>query len=272
MAATADLEFLKKMDARAERLAKKARREAKRLIRGGTRLPGGRTSKDYWAKPFYSDVHTFRPGAPRVFVGINSKGNRHSLEYDKQQQNEQRLWSGNKPFHNAYLDEAWGGSPGGPDEDKGSSHLQVAAQGVFKAMYGASGRKRLRRTPCFNLVPVSSEGIEDPVLDEIWDEGAKWFIELMEYLRPQSIILYGNAKTGRSVWAVLNEEYGLNQTHNSRRIAGWKYRLKQDTIATGVMGGIRVVSMPHLSYMDCHLPVLERKLAKLRSSESIHGC
>ena len=206
---------------------------------------------------------TFKPGVPRVFVGINSKGNRYSLEYDRQQQNNLRLWSGKKPLHNAYLDECWGNRPGGT-EIKGESPLQLAAQRVFGAMYGKDWETELRNTPCFNLIPVSSDGTKDRKLDVIWNSGVEWFIELMEYLRPQSIILYGNAKTGKSAWAVLNKEYGLNQMHKSRQIAGWKYLLKQDTIGTGVMGGIRVVSMPHLSYMDCHLPVLERKLAKLR--------
>ena len=40
-------------------------------------------SRDYWAKPFYSNVHTFRPDADRAFIGVNPGGNRHSEKYYK---------------------------------------------------------------------------------------------------------------------------------------------------------------------------------------------
>ena len=40
-------------------------------------------SKDHWAKPFYSNVHTFRPDADRAFIGVNPGGNRHSEKYYK---------------------------------------------------------------------------------------------------------------------------------------------------------------------------------------------
>ena len=50
-------------------------------------------SKDHWAKPFYSDVNLFKPNVRRVFIGVNSKGDRYSRKYDKKQKNEQRVWS-----------------------------------------------------------------------------------------------------------------------------------------------------------------------------------
>ena len=233
------------MEAKAKRLAKKL------------------NSQDHWAKPYYSDISTFKPGVRRVFVGINGKGDKYSLKYDKQQNNRQRLWSGSRPLHNAYLDECWGDGPSGT-EPKGQSSLQIAAQRVFEAMYGKGWKGKLRNTPRFNLIPVSSNGTKDPKLSDIWDEGVEWGIELIEYLKPESIILYGNAKTGKSVWAVLQETYGLRQVHKPVHIAEKKYYLKQDTIGSGSIRGIRVVSMPHLSYMACHLPVLERELSKLR--------
>ena len=192
MVLSADLEFLKEMEAKAKRLAEKL------------------NSQDHWAKPYYSDVNTFKPGVRRIFVGINSKGNRYSFKYDKQQDNRRRLWSGNRPLHNAYLDECWGDGPSGT-EPKGQSPLQIATQRVFKAVYGASWKRKLRNSPCFNLIPVSSNGTKDPKLSDIWDEGVEWSIELIEYLKPESIILYGNAKTGKSVWAALNDKYGLTQ-------------------------------------------------------------
>ena len=224
-------------------------------------------SKNHWPKPFYSDVNLFVPGVRRVFVGVNSKGDKCSHEYDKKQENEQRVWSGNKPLHNAYLDECWGNCEKSP-APRGRSHLQIAAQEVFKGMYGPKWKHRLRNTPCFNLIPVSSNGTTDPALDNIWDNGVDWSIELLEHLSPKFIILYGNGKSGKSVWAALNEKYGLDEISKDIHFAEgkdyWKYLLKQHRINKGTMKGVKVLSFPHLSYIQDYLHNLERKLINLR--------
>ena len=224
-------------------------------------------SKDHWAKPFYSDVNLFKPNVRRVFIGVNSKGDRYSHKYDKKQKNEQRVWSGNKPLHNAYLDECWRNRNKSP-RPKGDSDLQIAVQRVFEAMYRSKWKSKLRNTPCFNLIPVSSNGTGDPKLDKIWDVGVDWSIELLEYLIPRFIILYGNGKTGKSVWVALNEKYGLieisKDIHFARGKDYWKYRLKQHNIKSGPLKGVVVLSFPHLSYIQDYLDNLERELTKLR--------
>ncbi len=244
MTTPADLDFLKVMKAKANRLAKML------------------DSPDNWAKPFYSDVHTFKPGVPRVFIGLNPAGNRYSHQLDECDKVEEKTWSGKEPYHNSYLDERWGKGNSSATV-AGQADLQKVVKHVFKAMYRDSWETELRNTPCFNLIPVSSRGTCDPKLDTIWDDGVKWGVELLEYLRPEFIILYGNAKTGKSVWATLYEKYGLNQISRPLRIAGNRF-LKQDSISDEVLSGVRVVSMPHLSYMTDHLPVLEEKLRTLR--------
>ena len=146
--------------------------------------------------------------------------------------------------------------------------MQIAVQRVFEAMYGPKWKSKLRNTPCFNLVPVSSNGTKDPKLDMIWDVGVDWSIEMLEYLMPRFIILYGNGKTGKSVWAELDEKYGLIEISKDIHFANdkdyWKYRLKQHKIKDGPLKGVEVLSFPHLSYIKDYLRNLERELKKLR--------
>ncbi len=272
MATSVDLDFLEEMDARAKDLAKDTRREANRLIKKGVHLPGKRKSKDYWAKPFYSDVSTFRRGVPRVFIGINSKGNRYSLKYDKRQRNGQRLWSGNKPLHNAYLDECWGDRAGGT-EPKGQSSLQIATQRVFEAMYGKGWKRRLRNTPCFNLMPVSSEGTEDPTLDKTWGCGAEWGVELVEYLEPKLLILYGNKRSltkgkRRSVWLELERKLSLTDSL-APVVVTRTFKIYNGMIEKGPLKGVPVVGLPHLSMIKGrNLRTLCDKLSELAGSHT----
>ena len=247
MAKPADIEFLNKMETKARRLARKLQ------------------CPDYWAKPFYSDVYTFKRGVPRVFVGVNSKGNRYSLEYDKEQGNGQRIWSGDKPFHNAYLDERWGDTPKRLAA-KGQSPLQIAARRVFEAIYGDAWKGKLRNTPCFNLVPVSSNGTKDPVLDEVWHDGVKWGIELIKYLKPKSVILYGNTKPGKnvkSVWAELDSVFSLDDTRTIRQTPP-NSRIEVSTFRKEPLKGVPVVGLPHLSMQKGkHLNTLCENLVEL---------
>ena len=250
MAESVDIDFLNEMNTKAKCLAENL------------------NSQDHWAKPFYSDVHTFKPGIRRVFIGLNGKGDKCSRKYDNQQQNEQRIWSGNKPFHNAYLDERWGGKSTGL-EQKGQSPLQVATQRVFKAMYGETWKTKLRSTPCFNLVPVSSNGTSDSVLGEVWEDGVKWGIKLIDYLRPRSIILYGNSETGKSVWAELQKKFC--STNNSKiplqpqthllKICRLKLQEKPSR-------RVPVIALPHLSWVKEgeNLDFLCAKLGQLAES------
>ena len=224
-------------------------------------------SKDHWAKPFYSDVNLFKPNVRRVFIGVNSKGDRYSHKYDKKQKNEQRVWSGNKPLHNAYLDECWGNRNKSP-RPKGDSDLQIAVQRVFEAMYRSKWKFKLRNTPCFNLIPVSSNGTGDPKLDKIWNVGVDWSFELLEYLKPQFIILYGNGLTpqkGRSVWFALEQKLCLKRTPSSTEDISEKYKIHEGTFQSKPLKGVPVLGLPHLSYMKgSYLKTLSNKLRRRR--------
>ena len=171
MAKPANIELLNDLDVEAENLAKKLGKKAKRLNR---KLD----PRDYWPKPYYSNVHIFGSGVRRVFIGLNPGGNRHSKKiYDKYGY-AKKIWSDRRLSFNSYLDERWGKATDGAHR-KGHAPLQIAAQRVFEAMYGDDWECILRDTPCFNLIPVSSEapkvcgdpkrnGKLDSELKEIW--------------------------------------------------------------------------------------------------------
>lgn len=243
MATSVDLKFLKQMDNEAKRLAKTL------------------NSQDHWAKPFYSDVHLFKAGVKRIFLGINGKGRKYSHQLDIDDDVEQSVWSGNKPFHNAYLDERWGDEDSGPFEI-GQAPLQISVKGAFEAMYGTNWKRVLRDTPCFNLIPISSNGTTDPELDKIWDDGVDWCIRLIEHLKPKFIILHGNGQKpikGRSVWFALASRYSLIQSSAPIQLKIANYSLFHGVIQEGILDGVSVLGMPPLSFVKRGKPL--RRLA-----------
>ena len=155
---------------------------------------------------------------------------------------------GNKPLHNAYLDECWGNRNKSP-RPKGDSDLQIAVQRVFEAMYRSKWKSKLRNTPCFNLIPVSSNGTGDPKLDKIWDVGVDWSIELLEYLIPRFIILYGNGKTGKSVWRALEQKLYLTEDKTPIDLVPITFKLYRGVLQGGILKGVPVLGLPHLSYI-----------------------
>ncbi len=229
MPKSVDLKFLEKM-------ADKAKR-----------LEGKIGSEDHWAKPFYSDLQVFKPEVPRVFIGLNPGGNGKSKQYYEADQSETKMRSGNVPYFNAYLDEIWGDSARRRPSDRGQDRLQIAAQRVFKTMYGDDWENTLRNTPCFNLLPVCSEGSKDQKFDRIWAYGVDWGIELLEYLKPQSIILYSNAigKTDKSVWRALEQRFRLRKTDAIS--LPQNFTIRRGIIHRWTSKGVPVIGFPHLS-------------------------
>ena len=189
MTMTADLDFLEKMAAKAKHLERKL------------------DSKDHWAKPFYSDLQVFKPGVPRVFIGLNPGGDGGSKKYYVADKSETRIRSGDTPYFNAYLDENWGNSTRG-SRGRGQAPLQIATKEVFKIMFGSDWEITLRNTPCFNMIPVCSKNTGDHKLKKMWADGEyKWGIKLIDYLKPQSIILFSNnrSKSANSAWSALDQ-------------------------------------------------------------------
>jgi hypothetical protein len=199
-------------------------------------------SADHWAKPFYSSVTTLIPGAPRAFIGLNGAGERFGHRYDLEDRNHERAWE--SPPYNAFLDERWG------DESRvfpaGAAQLQGAVRAVFKEMYGDSWEGVLRSTACFNIMPISSRGQDDPVVHRHWEAGMRWGIRLLEYLRPKLLVMNGNGDK-RSVWSAVNDEFGLREVAPRVVLENPTFSLKVGTIMSGTLAGCRVIGLPHLS-------------------------
>ncbi len=232
MGTSADLKLLKRMHRKAKRLEKKV------------------DSCDHWAKPYYSNVHIFKPKVERVFIGVNPGGNRHSKDIHKKYGYEKKIRSNRRLSFNSYLDERWGDKPNGA-QGKGEALLQVAVKDVFKAMYGKGWRKKLRGTPCFNIVPISSRGKSDKQLDDkIWKQGVKWGIELVKYLEPDFIILYGNGEDKyqrKGPWAALESEFGLQESPKEVLDCQLRKSLKRGTLTQSPLKGVEVIGLPHLT-------------------------
>ena len=230
MPKSVDLKFLEKMDAKAKRIEDKL------------------GNQDHWAKPFYSDLHVFEPGVRRVFIGLNPGGDRKSKKYYKADRSAKKIRSGKLPYFNAYIDEKWGDSEGA--SGRGQDHLQIAAKRVFKTLYGDDWESTLRNTPCFNLLPVCSKGSEDQKFDRIWAYGVDWGIELLEYLKPQSIILYGNGQTDKSVWYALKQKRGLIKTDAPIDLRPKTFKIYTGVVQRRTLKGVPVIGLPHLSRVN----------------------
>ena len=225
-------------------------------------------SKDYWAKPFYSNVHTFKPNVDIVFIGVNPGGNRHSEKYYKKYKYEEKIWSGNYLFFNSYIDERWGSAPHNV-QGKGKDALQIAVKRVFKAVYGSGWKDTLRDTACFNLIPVNSKNTKDPNLHKIWCNGVDWSIELLKlHLKPKFIILYGNdvSKNAKSVWRILDQRFSLVERDASGGIPP-NFSIRYGVIENSPWGpDVSVLGLPHLSHVKGkNLDILCQKLRRQRT-------
>jgi hypothetical protein len=233
MSTSPDIAFLKTMDQRAKAMEQKI------------------SDPDHWAKPYYSDVNTFVNGVPTALVGLNPAGDRYSHQLNKEDSAEERTWSGDKPFHNAYLDERWGTRSKGVWEP-GCAQLQVAVQQVYASIFGDTWCEQLRETACFNLIPVSSRNTRDPTLKSIRDEGVAWGIELLNYLKPKLIILNGNSKTNpgnvlQSAWVELCDNFAFVSQPQSTHLEPRRYSIKHAVLGSGPLKDTRVIALPHLS-------------------------
>ena len=220
-----DLSYLKKKLEEAQQLAVKA------------------GNPNHWAKPFYSDVHMFQPGISHCFVGVNSAGNLASLSIDRADKNEKKMWSGNEPFHNSYLDEHWATNVDRVSA-RGSAKLQRAVQNVFRVLYGSNWSNELRTTACFNLLPVSSASF-NKLPAAIRNDCIAWGLDLIQYLQPKLIIAMG--RTGKDI---TKRGWTLELTKCSRReieSGDCMAYVNMGTLELGPNVTARLLSLPHLS-------------------------
>ena len=183
-------------------------------------------------KPWYSHRSLFQEGITRVYIGIAPGGDPRFPDNTTGRRYQIRL-AGDR--YNAYLDEKWRGSA------VGNSPLQRQTRRVFRELYGEwDGDVELRRTACFNVCPVRT-GESSIIRNDLWRKSVEWCRQVVDDLKPTTIICNGSGWRGRSPWAALEatEEW-------SAPVSGSAY-LKYGFVKLDDSQPAQVIGLPHLT-------------------------
>ena len=189
--------------------------------------------------PWFSAPCMFEAPAERVFLATNPGGvpehfpwQLRPRDHDCEQDD-----CADRPW-NRWLDEEWG-------KPAGQAHNQVAVKRAFDALYGDGlGEQVLRDTPCFEVCPLRTHRADD-IPSAVWDASIVWCQEVLEQLRPQTIISNGNGESTHSAWTAVQRMYKFERI-GQRRLFGTA-SLKWGRVTGGPLGGAILIGMPHLS-------------------------
>lgn len=196
--------------------------------------------------PWFSAPCMFEGPADRVFLATNPGGNPDHFT--------RRLRPGTRDSagdmsegrrFNRWLDESWGE---GKPKPAGEARNQVAVKRAFDALYGDGlGEQVLRDTPCFEVCPLRTYEARD-IPYTVWDASVLWCHEVLEYLRPKTIISNGNREGVLSAWSAVQRMYGMYgfERLGKRQLFG-NAALKWGRVTSGSLQGTILIGMPHLS-------------------------
>ena len=191
--------------------------------------------------PWFSAPCMFEGPAERVFLATNPGGNPDDYPWQLRPRDHDCDRDGcvGGP-RNRWLDEEWG-------KPAGQAHNQVAVKRAFDALYGDGlGEQVLRDTPCFEVCPLRTHKAGD-IPGAVWDASVGWCQEVLEQLRPKTIISNGNGESKPSAWTAVQRMYQFERM-GERRIFG-SASLKWGRVTGGPLGGAILIGMPHLSRM-----------------------
>ena len=210
--------------------------------------PGYDADFKYW----YNPRCMFENPVERVFAGVNPR-----LEGDSWK-NESLAYLNYEcvgQIHNEWIDGDWQG-----DGPKHQDLVQIA----FEELYGrAHGVSVLRKTPCFNVLPLRSQSTYDTPL-EAWCKAADWFATVLNHLRPRTIICNGNSEDyndepGKSPWGAIMREFKVELIRRMPYIAGYPaagpeclrgepiVTVKVGQVTEGHLEGSTVIGLPQLT-------------------------
>ena len=181
---------------------------------------------------WYCDANLIENGAKQAFIGINPAGKPNDADHDQEKGYPEKPYT--DPGWNAFLDTKW--DDWNPYQD--------SVPRLFEAMYGVGKSKRaLRRTACFNVCPFrTNNSAALPV--ELKKASSQWFITVLKYVNPEFIICMGNAEASwSSPWAVLTRQFGIERRCPDR-VSSLGYSLKDGTLESGPLEGVRVLGVP----------------------------
>lgn len=150
-------------------------------------------SYDSDVKCWYNPRFLFDQQAQRVLVGINPRDEPES------RYGEDHSYLNHAPTPMPYTEWIDGRWPG-----RGAQH-QRKVQRVFRYLYGnGEWERKLRTTPSFNVCPLRTHDAGD-IPANVWEASVDWFILVLAYLKPKTIICNSSSTSGRSPWAVIND-------------------------------------------------------------------
>ena len=207
---------------------------------------------------WYCDAALIENRARRAFIGSNPAGKPSDADHDQDQGYPEKPYT--DPGWNAFLDTKW---------DDWNPYQESVPQ-LFEAMYGVGDFKRtLRRTACFNVCPFRTRNSAAlPV--ELKKASSQWFIEVLKHVKPEFIICMGNNEASwSSPWAVLTRQFGI-ECRRPSRVGLLGYSLKDGTLESGPLVGVRVLGVPlpvlgkQASYLLPDLLVKVRRIGRVR--------
>ena len=166
-------------------------------------------------KPWYNPRWMFEPrakGVDRVLVGINPGGDPNQPGPasgkpcgDQRCDHDKLSYHDCDPCCEPYND--WLDAKCWPKRGQAN---QKRVQSVFNSLYCENWKRKLVETPCFNVCPLRTAGV-DGIPDCVWHQSKAWFKRVIEELRPRTIICNSSAISGKSPWVVVNDLYGISQ-------------------------------------------------------------
>ncbi len=146
----------------------------------------------FGVKPFFSYAGLFRKNSKKVVVGLAPDGRGKSVHLDQQHRYLERVYE--EPEYNSFLDEVW--EKNGGEHPKGQAPLQENIRNIFEMLYGLNAEQELRKTPCFNIVPVRALVVKMSHTEQ--QHALNWGWQVLSHLSPQLVICFSGTSQLRS--------------------------------------------------------------------------
>lgn len=191
-------------------------------------------------KTWYNRPGMFESRAKRVFLGVHPAGEWCDANAPEGHLCRCPEWHEGDGQYNYWICEDWSHA------NNGTRHQQHA-QAAFKHIYGEDGINLLRETPSFNVCPIRTPTATPKDIPlTVWRRSEMWAKDVLDIVRPSTIICNGSSESVRSAWTMLKKKYGLCEI--DREKLGGNASLKFGVGKVKPLKGTKVLALPHLSY------------------------
>ena len=190
-------------------------------------------------KTWYNRPEAFESRADRVFLGIHPAGDPFDPKAPAGHCCKRQDWHDDDGHYSYWICEDW-------SHAKNGTRHQGYVLKAFRLIYGKGGKGLLHATPSFNVCPIRTSEVKDIPMP-VWRRSVSWAKTVLDEVEPSTIICNGNAESGRSPWAMLKREYGLQYT-KYYALGDTNRSLKFGVAKDKPLNGTKVLALPHLSY------------------------